>query len=280
MASDTKNVKLGVCRVLFNGVDLGYTKGGVEVEVKTDTHETQVDQFGKTPINEYILGRTCTAKVPLAETTLDNLVAIMPGATLITDGVRASGKITVTTVPLDGDTIVVNGKTVTFKTAPSKALDVKIGADAAATAVNLAAVLAASFDPAIALAQYAVSGADVNVVADATGVAGNAFTLATGTAGAAVTMSGATLTGGTDAADPYVEVSTGIGIDLLSIAKELRLHPQGKPDGDSSEDFVMPLAATAGQMNFAYKLEDERIFNCEFKAYPNSATNQLFTVGK
>lgn len=83
--SNTQNVKLGVCRVSFGGEDLGFTKGGVEVTVETSTHEVTVDQMGETPINEYITSRTCTVNVPLAETTLENLVKIMPGATMITD---------------------------------------------------------------------------------------------------------------------------------------------------------------------------------------------------
>ncbi|EOD9812545.1 hypothetical protein ACJ8GG_003588, partial [Acinetobacter baumannii] len=69
MASDVKNVKLGVCKIMFDGVDLGFTKGGVDVTVSTETHKVQVDQFGQTPINEYILGRTVVVKAPLAETT-------------------------------------------------------------------------------------------------------------------------------------------------------------------------------------------------------------------
>lgn len=86
MASSTENVKLGVCNVLFNEEDLGFTKGGVEVEVATETHEVTVDQLGNTPIDEIIMGRSVQVTVPLAETTLDNLVKIMPGATLVTDG--------------------------------------------------------------------------------------------------------------------------------------------------------------------------------------------------
>ncbi len=86
MASDTANVKLGVCKITFGGVDLGYTKGGVEVEVTTDTHQVTVDQFGESVINEYITKRDIKVKAPLAETTLENLVNIMPGAALITGG--------------------------------------------------------------------------------------------------------------------------------------------------------------------------------------------------
>lgn len=85
MASSTENVKLGVCNVLFDEVDLGFTKGGVEVEVQTSTHEVMVDQTGETPIDEIIMGRTVQVTVPMAETTLENLVKVMPGSTLITD---------------------------------------------------------------------------------------------------------------------------------------------------------------------------------------------------
>ena len=166
MASDIKNVKLGVCTVKYNNVDLGYTKGGVEVTVKTDTHKVNIDQFGKTPINEYIMGRDVQVKVPLAETTLENLVKIMPGATLITDGVDPTKKV--------------------------------------------------------------------------------------------------------------VNVNTGVGTNLLDIAQALVLRPVGKTD--ASEDFTIFKAATAGALNFAYKLEDERIFNVEFSGYPD-ANGKLFAVG-
>lgn len=168
MASDIKNVKLGVCKVLFDNVDLGYTQGGVEVTVKTDTHKVNIDQFGKTPINEYIMGREVTVKVPLAETTLDNLVKTMPGAVLVTDSVDPTKKV--------------------------------------------------------------------------------------------------------------VNVPTSIGTNLLDLAKALVLHPVGKPDSDKSDDFTVFKAATAGALNFAYKLENERVFNIEFNGYPD-ATGNLFAVG-
>lgn len=87
-----QNIQLGTCTIKFNGVDLGLTIGGVEVEVSTNTHETKVDQFGDTAVNEFITGRNITAKVPLAETTLENLVAIMPGSTLVTDAIDPTKK--------------------------------------------------------------------------------------------------------------------------------------------------------------------------------------------
>lgn len=157
-----ENVKLGVCTLTYDGVDLGLTKGGVEVEVSTDTHEVTVDQFGKTPISEYLTGRSCMVKAPLAETTLDNLIAIMPGA-------EAVGS-------------------------PTERVDVKVG----------------------------------------------------------------------------------IGTNLRDIAAELIITPVGVVDG--SQDFIVPLAATPGGIQFAYKLEEERIFMADFKAYPD-ANNVLFKFG-
>jgi hypothetical protein len=161
MPSSTQNVKIGVCKITFGGTDLGYTKGGVEVEVATETHQVTVDQFGNTPISEYIMGRTIKVTAPLAETTVENMAMIMPGTTV------------------------------------------------------------------------------------ATGVA---------------------------------TVTTGVGTDLRGIAQELVLHPISLPEIDLSEDLVIPLAATAGAMTFAYKLDDERVFNVEFNGYPDE-TGKLFKFG-
>lgn len=88
--NNPSNVKLGTCKVFFNGVDLGLTIGGVELELTTNTRETKVDQFGDTAVNSIITGRTVKVTVPLAETTLDNLVATMPGATLVVDKTTAN----------------------------------------------------------------------------------------------------------------------------------------------------------------------------------------------
>jgi len=160
----TENVKLGVCNVTYGGTDLGLTKGGVEVEVTTDTHKVMVDQYGESEINEQIVKRSIKVTVPMAETTLDNMVLIMPGAT-------------------------------------------KVGSD------------------------------------------------------------------------PYrVDVTNAVGTDLLSIANELVIHPVALAANDHSEDIIVPKAATGGAMAFAYKLNDERIFNVVFTGYPDS-NDILFKFG-
>jgi hypothetical protein len=289
MASNTKNVKLGVCKILYGGNDLGFTKGGVDVSVETEKYEVNIDQFGVTAINELIQGRDVMVTVPLAETTLENLVAVMPGAVMVqSGGTVASGTITITTNPVAAETILVNGTTVTFRAAlTGVGVECLIGGSAAVTGANLAAALNASSDAAISAASYTAVGAVVTVkygnalIYGLTGsqtVDGNAFTIATGTAAAKVTVSGATLTGGANATSQRVEVSTGTSIDLLEKARELRLHPISKLDADKSEDFVIPLAGTGGGLSFAYKYDEERIFNVEFKGYPD-ANGKLFYVG-
>ena len=276
--SDTKNVKLGVCKVFYDNVDLGYTKGGVDVTVKTETYKVNVDQFGKTTINEVILSRDVTAKTPLAETTLENLVKIMPGAVLTeVGGAAATGTITIATNPTDGDTVTVNGVVIAFKTGSATGNQVVIGANAGATATNLAAFLNTASQTALSGATYAAAASVVNIAYDVKGVAGNSFTLASGQA--SVTVSGAKLSGGTASSSKRVDVPTSIGANLLESAKELRLHPKALPNTDKSEDFVIPLAATPGALNFSYQLEKERIFEVEFNGYPDPNTDKLFYVG-
>jgi hypothetical protein len=90
MPSDVSNVKLGACSVTFGGTDLGYTKGGVEVEITTNRKQVTIDQFGETAVNDYITGRQVMVRVPLAEHDLATLVSVLPGATLVTDGVDAT----------------------------------------------------------------------------------------------------------------------------------------------------------------------------------------------
>jgi hypothetical protein len=85
--TNANNVQLGTCSVTFGTTDLGLTKGGVEVQVQTQTYKITVDQFGSTEVNEYITGRTASVKVPMAETDLELLAAVIPNSTLVTDSV-------------------------------------------------------------------------------------------------------------------------------------------------------------------------------------------------
>jgi len=83
MTVNTGTVQVGPCSVTFGNTDLGLTKGGVKVEVTVDSYTVNVDQFGDAAIDEYIKGRAVKVTVPMAETDLNKLLAVIPGATLV-----------------------------------------------------------------------------------------------------------------------------------------------------------------------------------------------------
>lgn len=76
--TDITNVKVGACSVTFNGVDLGHTKGGVEISYEPVYHDVTVDKYGESVVEKYLVGEKLTAKVPLAELTIANLKVAMP----------------------------------------------------------------------------------------------------------------------------------------------------------------------------------------------------------
>jgi hypothetical protein len=79
--ADITKVKVGVCSVTFNSLDLGHTKGGVEVTYEPTYKEVTVDAYGETPVEMYLTGEKLSAKVPLAESTIANLRNAMPQTT-------------------------------------------------------------------------------------------------------------------------------------------------------------------------------------------------------
>lgn len=282
MASKIENVKIGVCTVTYDGVDLGYTKGGVTVTVTTEKHTTTVDQFGNTPVGDTIMGRNVVAKIPLAETTMENMVRIMPGATYVqASGAKATGTVTFSTAaPVDGDKITVDGVAFTFKTAPSPS-------DAREMAIPATHLLAAAtFAAAVNAVSYidvgaSVSAGVVTLTADDYGTDGNVTLSKTYTTAANCVVSGATLTGGADIVRAKVVVPHGVGTNLVSIAKRLVLRPKSKAEAnDPSEDFTIFKAATAGGLEFLYSVDNERVFSTEFSGYPDADNGDaLFAYG-
>ncbi|MGH4703467.1 Ig-like domain-containing protein [Klebsiella pneumoniae] len=123
-----KNIKLGACKVSFGGVDLGYTKGGVQVEIATETLKVTVDQLGQTTISELIQGRNITITAPLAESVLKNMVDLMPGSTL------SSGEDTVSITSAQGVNLIDVAKELVLT--PQDATDYVLTIPKAATAGN------------------------------------------------------------------------------------------------------------------------------------------------
>ena len=79
--ADITKVKVGACSITYNGVDLGHTKGGVEVSYEPTYKDVSVDLYGETVVEQYLTGEKLVAKVPLAESTIANLKVAMPNAT-------------------------------------------------------------------------------------------------------------------------------------------------------------------------------------------------------
>jgi hypothetical protein len=169
MPSSPNNVKIGACSVNFKTIDMGLTKGGVEITSNTAKKKINVDQFGETEINEYITGVNVSVKVPMAESDLTILQQAVPSSTLVTDA----------TTPLK----------------------------------------------------------------------------------------------------KKLEIRTGVGISLRDVAAgKLVLHPIGLPITNKLEDFTIPICAPSGELSFAFKYDEERVYNIEFVGYPNATLGGLLYV--
>lgn len=109
--------------------------------------------------------------------------------------IEANGWVRLGLLPSNGHTVTINGTVVTFKTSPSGALDVQIGADIATSLRNLWNVVSASADAQLVKCRFSMD--EVNrlfVIFDSPGnTAGNAYTLAV--SGSSLSVSGATLAG-------------------------------------------------------------------------------------
>lgn len=137
--------------------------------------------------------------------------------------VAASGLLTITTQPGDGDTVTINGKVYTFQTVLTNVNgNVLRGADAAASrdnliaAINLGAGSGTAYAAATTLnadVRAVASGANVSVIAKVVGTPGNAIT--TTAVSTHVAWGGATLSGGSYGSDITVPtmatLTTGSG---------------------------------------------------------------------
>lgn len=163
MPTAYENLEMGPCTVTFKTIDLGLTKGGVEVEFATEVANITADQFGDTVIDDVIKGRMVKVKVPMAERDLTKLATVIPGSTLV-------------------------GTT-------TKKLVIK----------------------------------------------------------------------------------AAVGTSLRALAGELQLRPKGMTT--AAKDVVIPIAMPKGDMQFAFKHDDQRVYAVEFTGYVDLDTDELFLLG-
>jgi hypothetical protein len=94
----------------------------------------------------------------------------------------------------------------------------------------------------------------------------------------AAAFPGTTLITGLASAKKLV-FKSGVGTSLRSLAGVLILHPKDAPLIDKSRDFTIPLAMAKGDMQFAYKHDQQRVYTLEFEGYVDLTTDELFTMG-
>lgn len=113
---------------------------------------------------------------------------------LTSGGVKAVGTIVFSANPTDGDTLSLNGVTVTFGAAG----DVAVVTSLAQTLTDLAAFLQASVDPLISVATYTVDTTTLTITYDTYAAAANLYAIDVTGLTAAPTSNDATLLGGFD----------------------------------------------------------------------------------
>jgi len=75
-----ENIKIGACAVSFGGIDLGYTKGGVIVNIESSSEPT--DEIGLPRHYDYYISEVgITVNCPLSENTIENIGMTFPWAT-------------------------------------------------------------------------------------------------------------------------------------------------------------------------------------------------------
>ena len=131
--------------------------------------------------------------VPLDKRVFGFHLGALLGPAESTDA-NANGFLQFEAMPVDGETVVINGVLWTFVVAAAGEGETEIGTTLAATLIALADDLSGSLDPDISEATYQANGHRLMVTAVVAGAAGDAVTLGAGTA--AKFASAETLRGG------------------------------------------------------------------------------------
>lgn len=135
--------------------------------------------------------------VPVDARAFGHWLKLMFGVPATAAFAAASMVIPFSAQPAANSTITINGVIFTAKSSAPAGNQFLIGATLAATLTDLAAVLNASADAAVAAATYSAGATSLTITHDTLGLAGNAFTVSA-SATSNATVPSATLTGGTN----------------------------------------------------------------------------------
>jgi hypothetical protein len=174
---------------------------------------------------------------------------------------KATGTITLSSNPSDGDTVTVDGVALVARAAPALATEFQIQGTAELTAIELATVLTSQ----VASCEGVAEGSVVRVYAVDGGAAGNTITLVSGAA--SMVVSGATLSGGQDR--PYKPSQT-------------KLYRHGNTQSDSATwlDDVMEdperRAETTQRVQVQYRIRVTGASeDVQFKVQPDGFSNSV-----
>jgi hypothetical protein len=172
----------------------------------------------------------------------------------------AAGGVAFSAQPSALQTLTLNGSAVQFVAAGATGLQVNIGASLPVTVASLMTLLTTSLDAQLVKFKYTQAGNGVTFTAATAGTAGNALTLATNVPGAALT--GATLAGGTDAANSPPTTEYDMGMELLVAhylvlnKKQIDAAAAGAPPG-VAEGVIASKAVGPASVSFDTQLAGE-----------------------
>lgn len=82
------NINMDLADVTFDGTSLGFTKGGVEVNITQAFVDAIIDDFGDVPVRTYDKGTSIEVIVHLAESARENLAVAFPSAVVMGDRLK------------------------------------------------------------------------------------------------------------------------------------------------------------------------------------------------
>lgn len=78
MAQDISKVRMRTAKVIYDGVELGHTLGGVTFTIERDLEDMVVDKYGTSPIDKVLTGNRLRVTFVLAQPDISSFDAAVP----------------------------------------------------------------------------------------------------------------------------------------------------------------------------------------------------------
>lgn len=76
--ANISNVRMGVCSIVFNGVDVGHTLGGTKVTITRKLTPLKVDKYGDSPVDMVVTDVQMEVEAKIAEPVVTLIKNAMP----------------------------------------------------------------------------------------------------------------------------------------------------------------------------------------------------------